>query len=255
MLILLVSFYMAFSNQSEIEEEVREIKIGSVEEETPDIEESVNDYLEEKDLVLKSINYPIMNFFRSVNNGDFEFEVFPEYKEFFSLSESINKEYYKEFDNLFYEITSYDKNNGKYLVDVRFTDDSINVIDKVFTTDGNYVIDEAFLKVEDIDNIVEDEDYLIVVEKRLVYKDREVFRIRVENKTSNSINIDYGMYGFYAIDELNRYYHKLLEGSSNYKILPKSEGLYFVEFSGKNNKDIYMEIGEKELMIYSKDPS
>jgi len=240
---------MTFDKDEEIEE-TKDIIIGDISEESPDIKESLKDYEEDKDLVLKSINYPIVRFFNNINNGNFNIDVFPEYKDFFFPSEYINKQYYVGFNTLFYEIISFDKNDDKFLVNLRFTDGSMDVVDKVFSTDGNYIIDKDYLKIIDIDKEVMNEDYLIEVEKRLIYKDREVFRVKVVNNTVDSLYINSNIYGFYATDKLNRYYHELLEGSSIYTILPKSEGLYFVEFKARNVDKVYIRIQEEDILIF-----
>ncbi|MCQ4924845.1 hypothetical protein NE686_17215 [Tissierella carlieri] len=253
-----ISIYMRIETTREEKElsnlNVEEVNVDKIKDETKyiDLEDTLENYDKDVNETLKSTNYPIMKFFKAVNNKDFKsIDVYPEYREFFSLEEDFLKENYNELENLFYEITGIGRKDKILLIDVRYKEeDSDEVYSKTFSTDGRYLIDEAFIGISDLKSTTEEDSYKIVVEGKVIYKDREVYKIRIKNKAKETIKVDPGMYGFYAINDLNKYYHKLLYRNSGYEVLPNGESLFYVEFPSRDIGDVYINIMEKDVLIF-----
>lgn len=233
------------NNVSITELDIEKLQINK---DLPDIKDTLSDY--DVDLKTKTINYPIMKFFNYVNSKEYDkILIFPEYIDFFSSSNVMfNK--YDNLENVFYEIVSTEKINNIYFLNINFKEESSDkVYNRTFATDGTHVVDESFIRIEDLDILTGRDDYSISVKGRTIYKDKEVYKVKVINNGLNTLTINHDMYGFYALIDLNKHYHKLLQGSSDYDILPNGESTYYVEIGGRGVQYLYINIGGDNVKI------
>lgn len=217
----------------------------------PDIEQVIMKFNDFKDYYkYKAYNYPIMLFFKGINDKKSYIEPFPEYKEFFNLSDDYFIEEFKDMDNVFYKIISFEENNNLAFIEITYKEEGDkDFYTDIFSSDGTYIVNEPFIRIEDINSDFSTSRYSINLIGRAVYKDKCVYKIKVVNNTDGVIEIDSSMYGFYARGNYNKYYHRLVKGVYSYKIHPLGEVTYYVEIPSVDIDELYINIDGDEIAI------
>lgn len=226
-----------------------EVKLDS--KATPMIEQLILKYDDmENYYEFKDLNRVIMLFFKGINNKQVHTEAFPEYKEFYNLSEDYYIENYGDLENVFYEIVSINKVPGRYFLNIRYKEEGSNKnYTSIFSTDGTYVVDEPFIRIDEISKKISNDKFSINVSSKAVYDKKSVYKIEVINLVDEFIEIESTMYGFYGKNTLNKYSHKLVKNSSIYKVLPFTNNIYFVEIRGEGIEELYINIDGEEIRL------
>lgn len=200
----------------------------------------------------KDSNYSIMNFFYNVNRGEFNnINIYPECVEFLSLSDSYLKDKYDVGSNLIYQIIDVKKSDNKYIYDIKYKDeDSGAVKSRTFSSDGVYIIDEPFIKVEPMNENVDDDDLSIKIESKAIFEKYTIYKIGVFNKTNKEISIKSDMYGFYGTNGINKYSHELLGADSlSYQLYPGLENVLYVKFKTTEKIKIFLNTDKGEIRL------
>ena len=250
-LILISLIYNKFS-ENELESEIVElVEKDFLNKEVSGIEQLLAKYEDKKDYYqLKELNKIVMLFFKGVNDKKTYVNIFPEYKEFFNLADDYFIKKYGELENVFYEILSIRSRYQKKIVKLRYKEEGKDTFfTSEFIIDGNYIVDEAFIDIDDVASTITKDEYLINLKGRAIYDNKSVYKIEVINLIDGIVEIDYGMYGFYAKDMLNKHYHRLVMDSSPYIILPFSSGVYFVEIPSIEVESLFINITKEELKL------
>lgn len=206
---------------------------------------NIEDYYE-----LKDLNYNLMLFFKSINNKSWEVNIFPGYKEFFNISEDFFIDKYSGFENIFYEVISYTHIEDKMILDVKYKNEGDEELySSEFVLNNKYVVDEPFLRIDNAFCEIENENYLINLKGRAIYKDKSIYKVEVINLIDKIIEIEPSMYGFYAKDKLNKYYHRLVMNSNSYKIIPFGHYVYFVEIPSLEIESFFINIDGEEIRL------
>lgn len=201
--------------------------------------------------LLKDLNYPLAELFNNLNNKTYSnIEIYPSYKEFFNLSDNYFKDNYGKYDNLDYDIIKIVKDGGIYHFDLRYFDEKADKIHSTtFSTTGRYFIDEPFLRVDDIEEVTEDDNYKIEVKSKAVFNKYEVYKVIIENMSDETLSIQSDMYGFYAKDSLNRYYHKIIGTNFGYDVRPSEIREFNIRLDTLSFDELFVAIDGKDIKI------
>lgn len=205
---------------------------------------------------IKKTNYNIAMYYNNLNNKNFNnIKLFPEYIDFLNISSSeyLNSKY--EIGSIsFYEIIDM-KNMGKYnktLVKLKHKYENKKSFSfKTFSLEDNFILDEPFLFIKDINEVVKFKDVIFSVENKAVFDDKVIYNVIVKNNGEETFFIDNDKYGFYAIQGKNKYYHNLERGNiTDYEVLPNTENNIYVSFDNlKGVADVYVKIKEKTILL------
>lgn len=259
-IILLISLNMEIKDikDEKVNIDVLKIDIESIDDNTDrDITQilltidDIEDYYK-----LKNINKPILDFFININERNYSYiKLFEEYIDFYNLdTEKYLEDKYSNKRNLFYEIIDIKESNDKYIVDLIYKEENKDTIyNKTFTTDGELILDDAFLYRKTIDEITEYKGIIIEVKESLVFENKEIFKIIIKNNTNETFVVKDDKYGIYALKGNNKYYHEnTYQLKNDYRIYPNSEKDLYITFNNLNHPEkIYLIINNgEEILIY-----
>lgn len=256
LLVICMSLYGYFFDKGKRETPVKKIDVRSIDK---DIDLSQIIYsLEDKKYYydFKRYNYRMAKFVYDINNKRYsEINLHPGYLRFldFSPSEYFQNKYNEE-DTLLYEIVDIKENSqyNKILIDTKLKyDNDDNIYYKRFSIDGDYILDDSFLAIEDIGKKTTYNGIEISIESKAIFSDKEIYKIKFKNNNTERFDIDNDKYGFFAIQDNNKYYHSLINGNiANYRIYPKEEKYLYVCFKNlKGDAKIYMKVQNIEIPI------
>lgn len=206
-----------------------------------------------KSFEYKTINFPMYMFFKNINNKEFEnIKIYPELKKFMSIEENYFKDKFNSENSYFYEIVDVEKIGLNYIYNVKYkTEGSNKVFIKNISSNGEYFFDDNYIKVDELNIKTITENIDITVESRAVFKNREIYKINMFNKSNENIILDDSLYGFYAIKDSNKYYHTLTKGSlESYRLYPNTNRVIYIEFKTNGPKEVFININGDNVSIY-----
>lgn len=207
----------------------------------------------------KEINYNVAMFFDNLLSENFEaIKLIPEYMAFLNISPSeyLNSRY-KIGDVIFYEIVSIKdmKEHNKILVETKYKyENNNNFLFETFSLENKAILDKPFLFIKDAHNIIEFKDIIFSLENKAVFSDGIIYKINIKNDGENIFYIDDDKYGFYAVQDKNKYYHEIEGGDvTSYRIYPGAEKNLYVKFKNlQGTAGIFVKVNGKPVLLTSK---
>lgn len=202
----------------------------------------------------KNVNYPMVKFFKNINNKEFEkIDIYPELVEFLALPDNYFKNSYGDFDNYFYKIMNLKKIEDVYLYEVQYKKEvDGELFFKMFSSNGENIIDMPFIGVESIGQSTKVDKLIINLASRAIFDDSLIYKLELENDSDEFVNIDDGIYGFCGSsrEKDERFGHKLVGGTpSDYQLLPREKKNLYVKIPTSEEIDLYVSIDGKEYKI------
>ena len=204
----------------------------------------------------KRINYDIAIYFKNLNDKRLDnIKLFPEYMEFLGVSTSEYLDLkYKTDDLYFYEIVDIEemREYNKILVKLKHKyENSEGIFFETFSLGDGFILDEAYLFVKEIDELVNYKGIDFLVDSKAIFNDKAIYKVIVKNNGKDTFFIDDDKYGFYAIQDINKYYHRFELGNiTSYRVQPYTEKTLFICFDNlRGEADVYVKIGGKEILL------
>lgn len=205
---------------------------------------------------IKAINYNIAMFFYNLSNKNYdEININPEFLEFLGVSPSeyLTSKYRIDSVSL-YEIAGVENMSeyNKTLIKIKHKyEDKDNFSFKTFSLDNNMILDEPYLYLKDIKDSVVYEDIIFYIDSKVVFKDKTIYKINIKNNGNEIFYMDYDMYGFHAIQGMNKYHHKIYNGDfTSYRVHPRFENTLYIVFENlRGNASVYIKINGNNVLL------